>query len=274
MKIRTASRRRTMRQIARAGAVGTAAALIIGLAGPATAAEDPSVEEVVADALASAPGHVAAPQPGLQTDVEPDTMAASVTLIEGVEITITPHDADNSVSLERPDGVQVLTVLDEGNTASFDLDLPDGLDLIPIGEGLSVQADGPAGPVELAVIESPWAVDAEGHRLDTSYSLQGGTLVQSVDTEGAAYPITLDPYVVTKWYGAQIRFSRSETKIMAAGAGGVTYVSRWLPPPYNGIVSAAAGAVALWSGWALAANKCIAINMTYIGGKTPWYWSC
>lgn len=264
----------TLYALSRVVAVGTAAALVIGMAGPAAAEEEPPVEEIVAEALASAPVHVAVPQPDLQTDVDNNTSAASVVLMDGAEMTITPHDADNSVSLERPDGVQVLTVLDEGNTATFNVDLPDGLALIPVGEGLSVQADGPEGPVELATIESPWAVDADGQRLDTSYELGGGTLVQTVDATDATYPITLDPYVIRKWYGAQIRFSKNETKIMAAGAGGVVYVSRWVPKPWGGILSGAGGAVALWAGWALAANRCIAINVNYTGMKQPWFWSC
>ena len=46
--------------------------------------------------------------------------------------------------------------------------------------------DGPEGPVLLASIAAPWAVDAPGRQLATSYSVYGSTLVQRVETKRAA----------------------------------------------------------------------------------------
>ncbi|WP_127549896.1 hypothetical protein [Actinoplanes sp. OR16] len=45
-------------------------------------------------------------------------------------------------------------------------------------------------------IDTPWAVDANGNELPTSYSVNGTTLSQTVDTLGAAFPIVADPAFV------------------------------------------------------------------------------
>ena len=54
------------------------------------------------------------------------------------------------------------------------------------GPGLDVMTDGPEGPVLLASIAAPWAVDAPGRQLSTSYSVYGSTLGQRVEIKGAA----------------------------------------------------------------------------------------
>lgn len=61
------------------------------------------------------------------------------------------------------------------------------------GFDVVIEADGTQ--FTLGHVEAPWAVDADGTRLATSYSLDGGTLTQHVNTTGAAYPIVTDPAV-------------------------------------------------------------------------------
>lgn len=45
----------------------------------------------------------------------------------------------------------------------------------------------------LGMIGAPWAVDAAGMSLPTSYEVQGSTLIQRVDTAGAIFPVVADP---------------------------------------------------------------------------------
>lgn len=48
---------------------------------------------------------------------------------------------------------------------------------------------------QIAVIETPWAVDAEGNALDTEYVVDGDTLVQKIHTdEGTVFPVIADPH--------------------------------------------------------------------------------
>lgn len=73
---------------------------------------------------------------------------------------------------------------------------------LPLNASAELQADGSVLLTELATegemtaqatIEIPWAKDSTGRSLPTSYSIQGGTLVQDVDTTGASFPVVADP---------------------------------------------------------------------------------
>ena len=46
---------------------------------------------------------------------------------------------------------------------------------------------------ETAGIATPWALDAHGVAIPTSYTLDGTTLVQTIEHAGAAYPVVADP---------------------------------------------------------------------------------
>jgi hypothetical protein len=92
--------------------------------------------------------------------------------------------------------VRVAAVLqspDAGNSMTYALDLPKGAHLQTRDDGaLSILAsDGSL----LGGIASPWARDAKGHAVATSYSVTGSKLLQTVEpTAGTAYPIVADPY--------------------------------------------------------------------------------
>lgn len=64
---------------------------------------------------------------------------------------------------------------------------------------------------QIATIETPWAVDADGTALPTSYTLEGTNLTQNIDTTNATYPITADPS--WQWNGPAwgMKLARSET---------------------------------------------------------------
>lgn len=196
-----------MRWTQRVVAVGAAAALFTGLAAGGAAAGQKPTADVVRKAIAALPKRVPTVQGHVKTEIDPRTRKASVELAPEMHVSVTPLDTANSVSIARPDGVQVLTVLRKGDTARYKLDVPEGFSVAPSGEGLTIEADGPEGKVQMGEIEAPWAVDADGKSLPTRYALRGTMLVQTVDTAGAEYPITLDPYIMRKWYGVRVRFS-------------------------------------------------------------------
>ena len=50
-----------------------------------------------------------------------------------------------------------------------------------------------ADGTEAGFISHPWAFDASGDEVPTRYSIDGTTLIQTVDHHGAAYPVIADP---------------------------------------------------------------------------------
>ncbi|MGW5683106.1 hypothetical protein [Nonomuraea sp. NPDC003754] len=70
--------------------------------------------------------------------------------------------------------------------------------------------------VYLGEIDAPWAKDANGNPVPTTYRVEGMTLVQTVHHAGAAYPVVADPALKLQctWWKAMCRviFSRTLTK--------------------------------------------------------------
>ncbi len=83
--------------------------------------------------------------------------------------------------------------------------------------GLSSEFDG--GAVVVATIDAPWAVDAKGNAVKTSYSVEGATLVQVVEpSKGLYYPIVADPSVSYGWR-IYVKYNKSETRAIASMPG-------------------------------------------------------
>ena len=141
------------------------------------------------------------------------------------ELTITPTyvtekiDDSNGIGVWRTDsdqvaayvqpigsGVRVLTAVsssDAPRSYSYDLDVPVGTSLRNNALGfLLIDPNGSA----LGQLLAPWAKDANGADVPTSYSFSGNTLTQEVelDDPGIAYPVLVDPawtYVHTRDIG-------------------------------------------------------------------------
>jgi len=255
---------------------GVVGGLVLVMAGVTFANADPPAptDQVVAQSLQHAPHHRGQQAKDIKVRVGSDKTGV-ITLAPGADVTVQGEDAPNTVTKAQPDGVQVLTVIRQGNKAGFKLNLPRGLNLVQNGNGYDLTADGPEGAVTLLSVDAPWAIDAAGKSLPTSYSLLGKRLIQTVDTKDAVYPITADPYFARKWYGAQVQFTWNETRFMAAGAGAVAVVAAAIPDAtLSKIVAIGAGAVAWWAGTATLYNKCIALNVWWTGTLQPWYWGC
>ncbi|MDE0497447.1 MAG: hypothetical protein OXH86_08850 [Acidimicrobiaceae bacterium] len=86
----------------------------------------------------------------------------------------------------------------------FENAVPEGrtAELLPDGSVRFFDSDGN----ESGGIAAPWALDANGEEVPTRYALDGTTLIQTVNHEGAAYPVVADPawllavYVAVKLY--------------------------------------------------------------------------
>ncbi|WJY71722.1 hypothetical protein [Corynebacterium auriscanis] len=74
------------------------------------------------------------------------------------------------------------------------------------------------GTVVRGIIDEPWAVDAKGKMLPTTYSIDGNKIIQRIDTKGASYPIVADPKV-TWGRGMYINFWGQELNVLGSAAG-------------------------------------------------------
>lgn len=58
----------------------------------------------------------------------------------------------------------------------------------------------------------PWALTSDGSRVETSYKLNGSTIIQTVESvSDDSYPIVSDPEFTWGWISGTIYFNRSET---------------------------------------------------------------
>lgn len=185
------------------------------------------------------------------------------------------HGIDH-VAQRTEHGAQLLSVLtskDSPRRVSYTFP---GQDLQALPDG-SVAVVNPAGRGNLvARIEKPWAKDATGATVSTRYEVNGDVLTQVVTpTATTQFPVVADPSVVSKWYGKQVRFSRTETRNISYGATACTIVTGTIPDvTISKIAAAACAALALGAQIALDQGNCLAVNVFYTGNVTPWYWNC
>lgn len=264
----------TMRRIFRA-ALFVVFALVMATLRVTPASADTLTDITVNRALA------AVGQPAL-TEVDRD---GSIT-IGGVTIT----GSGETVARTTETGAQVLTVLRKGSEARYKFDLPAGAQLTeaPGGALAIVKLDGDVGGKTLGLIEAPWAVDAAGKALPTEYTIKGSTLVQSIDTTGATYPVVADPQVTNGFdfpFGPiwMVKFSKGDVNWIVGGrtgwAAGALMVI--ICAAISGPAAVACGLIGSFyavsfSNMFKAAynrnpNNCVYMKFTYGGLPLEWY---
>ncbi|MEU9711040.1 hypothetical protein AB0E21_20895 [Streptomyces sp. NPDC047967] len=139
------------------------------------------------------------------------------------------RSTDVAVQPTADGGARALVVLKDGSAPQehrFELGLPEGFGLRAAEDGgydIGFVSEG----VEAMVghIDPAWAKDANGRAVDTSYRVDGGTLVQSVEYEDStAFPVVADPKVTWGW-GIYVKYNRAETKRMAKGMSKSKYAA-------------------------------------------------
>lgn len=129
--------------------------------------------------------------------------------------------ATDLVAEAQRGGLRLSTVL-SGPSAptsfSYPLTLPAGAALVATNDGGAVVQDSDGSVA--AVIAPPWAHDANGQAVPTSYTISGATLTQTV-TPGstAAYPIVADPSISFGATHAVITLKAKDQRILLSGAG-------------------------------------------------------
>ena len=178
-------------------------------------------------------------------------------------------------------GAQVLVAI-SGSDAPTEYAFPIGL---PAGVQLQASGDGgyfamlPTGG--LIVIAAPWARDASGKSVPTSYRLEGQALIETVAHAGFAYPVVADPNISSScvWYGmCFIKFNRAYTNNIAAGTGiaaivvGLTAVSGGTLAPLALVVGAKLGIDSVYANWVYNRGNCMAYQFAVTNWLNPMSW--
>ncbi|MEW2444843.1 hypothetical protein [Micromonospora marina] len=164
------------------------------------------------------------------------------------------RDTDAALRI-APGSAQLLTVMRSPSASSeqrYALTLPTGTGLVPAEDGGYVLMNDNGSIV--GAVDAPWAVDAGGKALPTRYRLDGNTLIQSTDTEGAAFPVVADPKltygigVYLNLWGYELR-AWTATLIAAGGTATVATCATLgkLPTAARTIATMICGAI----GWTL-----------------------
>ena len=126
------------------------------------------------------------------------------------------------------DGVrQIVLLTDPEASSTFEVPftLPEGASMNRNSSGgydIAVTVDGVTALI--AEIQAPWAKDANGKSLSTSYSLKNDTITQTVTTSNAVFPITADPSLLVKiaypvGYAFSIRLGAAVRTAVSAAKG-------------------------------------------------------
>lgn len=146
--------------------------------------------------------------------VYPGTRPAARRVIDGRAVYVGSDRQASTIVQDAGEATQILTVI-EGASApmsyKFDFSLSDEMQLVARANGeVFIQQSG----VTVGKIEAPWAIDANGVEVPTSYEVRANRLIQKVSHQGAAYPVVADPRIAFGIY-AYITYSRSETVSLA-----------------------------------------------------------
>ncbi|NVK80017.1 hypothetical protein [Streptomyces morookaense] len=146
-------------------------------------------------------------------------------------------------------GARTLVTLKDASASQdqrFSLNLPQGTRLIPDGDGGFgiVKPAGENTAMVVGSITAPWAKDANGKPVATSYKLDGDQLVQHVETnKDTAFPVVADPKITWGNVTGTAYFTKGETKAVAQN-GALAAMGTWaLPPGLNIYVTAHAAAI-------------------------------
>lgn len=265
-----------------------AAAVGVGSTGIAQASEDVAPADVVAKQIAAvAPKTDAEPTltanaAGATTEfprnaTQPVKIASADDSVPDIVVTLPALEGATS-ALQADDGTAVyeseenatlaVQKLADGATRFLAVlensDAPDRYEYRFEGTKLRLEADGSAvalvnGQV-VAVIDSPWAYDADGISVPTHYEVHNDALVQVVAHARGnfSYPIVADPKTTITWWNTTIYFNKAETDTVAVGGGGAAALFSRIPA-VGWVLSAALGTLATLAAAYRVNGKCLKI---------------
>ncbi|MFE3557291.1 hypothetical protein ACFXKW_20850 [Streptomyces sp. NPDC059193] len=181
------------------------------------------------------------------------------------------NSTDIAVQPVTDGGARALVTLKNSSAPTehrFGVQLPTGAKLVANDQGgydIAKKSDG-GGTFVLGQIEAPWAKDANGKSLPTSYRLEGDTVVQDITTApDTAFPVVADPKWTWGIVSGTVYFDKAETRHMSGNAAFVAAAFAFAPPPFDvyGVLNAAN--IARVASNASSDGKCIKV-------KVPTFW--
>lgn len=177
----------------------------------------------------------------------------------------------STVSPGAASTVMTLMSADAPNTYRFPLTLQHGESIVSDGAGgydLVRITSGAA--IGFAHLDAPWAHDRYGRTVPTSFSLDGNTVIQSVDTSGATFPLTADPHYTWGWVTGTIYFNKHETRLFTAYGTAVGLIAS-LGGPWAPLLRGYVAYLMTVAAKASADGKCLKVKSTltayeYSGG--------
>lgn len=246
----------------------------------------------VTDATATSTGYVATLDGGASITV-PSGGDGAVIVDDAVAISL-PDEASGIVAAQADDGtivydsgaavdvavqtleegVRIATILADATAPTeYRYEMP-GLSLMLQADGsVIVQAGGATADDGTLSIAPAWAFDATGTAVPTYYSVEGSTLVQTVEHDRGtyAYPVVADP-TWSVGLGVYVWFNKAETKaISGMGWSGAAFTTLCAAlGSAGGIYGAAAmGAACLVEAVSIIYTAAVAVEKTNQTPKTP-----
>lgn len=213
---------RSLKMMATATSVAIAIALLPAAAATAAGDESSGVDvEVEGRSVAVVGDPVMLTLPGALTSDEVDAAHAPDEKFNGEGDPVLSTSVEGAVisSFATANGTQTLIEIPSSAAPDeyrFPLTIPDGGEASIVSDGSVAIFD--ANGESLGGFKAPWAVDANGAAVPTSFRLEGNILVQQVEiTETTAFPVIADPERGSEWWGVWYRYSKAETKSIASG---------------------------------------------------------
>jgi hypothetical protein len=214
--------------------------------------------------VSSAAGFIGIGLPDLGS-TQPATVSAAGTVTYGT--------AGAGADAVQPlsDGVRVLAVAPSAKTKEFrfPITLQAG-SFLALEDGGSVSVNAPIGNGAAGAVgafQSPWAKDANGKSLPTSYRIEGNTLVQTVVTNAdTAYPVVADPHYTWGIVTGTVYFNKAETGVIADRADWISVLSIFAPAPWGTLLSAYSIYIHQAAGDARSIGLCVKFKSTGVAG--------
>lgn len=160
-------------------------------------------------------------------------------------------DTDALLQPQKDGGVRVLTVIKSSQAPTgfdYDLKLDDGHKLHELDDGRVVVVDG--DDVVVAIIEAPWAFDAQGDAVEVSYAASDNVLTLNVAHDDSTfYPVLADPVFTWGNISSTVYFNRQETRNIAI-TGSVPTAVFALAGPWGWLFAIYTAEMTLWAGLA------------------------
>ena len=107
-------------------------------------------------------------------------------------------ETDIAVQVGTDESVRVSTIVENDSTREFDYQFSDNITLYQNIDGsVSVYVDSGEDLLPVGTVEAPWARDATGTDVATSFAVAGNVLTQTVHVPtNASFPVVADPWFI------------------------------------------------------------------------------